>query len=184
MPLLQKQNETLQDVIDAINRMLKLQDYEHRLLARGKDLTADGVQWCAGTEGADASFTTASGTGDPGYETAFTMLIDPGVDGDLLWLECGLTIGLLSNADDSTCLWKWQIRNKGGTWTDLRAEVTEADIDIAEKERTSQGYALLGANISEVPFEIRLQIAPTSDNDTITGRVKSSSYVRAVYRAT
>jgi len=188
MPELQKASETLQDVIDAVAALrvalaarLKLIDYEHRLLAKGKDLTADGIQWCAGTEGADASFTSQAGV-QAEYETAFTMLIDPGIDGTLLWLECGLTIGLLSNNDNSGCKWRWRIRPEGGAWADLRAEVTETDIDIAEKERTSQGYAIL-ANVGSVPFELKLELYSTTDTDTITARVKSSSYVRAVYAA-
>jgi hypothetical protein len=175
MPLLQKKSETLQDIIDTT----KLQDYEHRLLAIGKALTTDGVQWGAGVEGADDNYTTLAGV-QTEFETAFSLTVDPGTEGNILWIEIAATIGLASNNDNSTCKWKWQGRPVGGSWADLHDEVTEADIDIAEKEMTRQGFALLSA-IPTVPYQVRLLVMPTSDTDTITARVKSSSYARAIY---
>jgi len=155
-------------------RLLK---YEHRLLAKGKALTADGVQWCAGDEGADDSYTTTS-VGD--LEEAFKMKIDPRVLGDPNWVEQGLTIGLKASADNSAGKWKWQGSINGTDWGDLFDLVTEADIDIAEFGRTRQGFALLSV-ITKVPFWVRLMVQCDTSSQTVTARVKSSSYVTPVF---
>ena len=159
---------------------LTLIKYEHRVLARGKKLTGDGVQWCAGDEGANDSYTTTSvGT----LEEAFKQYINPKVSGEPNWVEIGLTIGLKASADNSAGKWKWQGSVNGSDWEDLSDLVTEADIDIAEFERTRQGFALLSI-ITAIPFYIRLMVQCDTAGQTVTTRAKSSSYATPVYQAT
>lgn len=167
--LFDEQGRPVQRILD-----LKIQDLEDRLVSG--DLTDDGVQW------SDAHTTESVGQ----LEEAFTKTIDPGVDGDLLWLELGLTIRLHASADNTAGKWKWQARNKDGTWTDIHSLVTESDIDTEGTgaiQRTRQGFANVSGNLSAVPFELRLMVQCDTADRTVTAKVKSSSYARAVYKA-
>ncbi|MFH1140907.1 MAG: hypothetical protein V1724_04390 [Chloroflexota bacterium] len=153
---------------------LKTQDFEDRLVSGA--LTSDGIQW--GT----AFTTTEVGV----LQEAFIKTIDPGIDGDLLWLELGLTHKMYASADNSAGKWQWQARNKDGTWVDLHTIITEADIDTSGTgviERTRQGFFTPATNIKQVPFDIRLMIQCDTATKTVSAQVKSSSYARAVYEA-
>ena len=153
---------------------LKVQDFEDRLVSG--DLTSDGVQWST------AFTTTQIGV----LQQAFIKTINTGVDGDLLWLELGLTHKMYASLDNTAGKWKWQARNKDGTWVDLHSVVTEADIDTSGTgaiERTRQGFFTPAANINQVPFDIRLMIQCDTADRTVSAQVKSSSYARAVYEA-
>ena len=284
-------------------RALTLLKYEHRLLAKGKKLTNDGVQWCAGDEGADASFTTPlvhkandttntvtsadasdqatlntllneikgdynahrvsttfhdaadntnvvdaadasdlatsqtlanqikakynthrSQSGVHPYDDAlnevtsadatdlataqtlaneektdynahltatvtatlfeaFKQYINPKISGTPNWVEIGLTIRLKASADNSAGKWKWQGSVNGTDWSDLFDLVTESDVDIAELERTRQGFALLSI-ITAIPFYLKLLVQCDTSGQTVTARVKSSSYATPVYQVT
>ncbi|RLC91467.1 MAG: hypothetical protein DRI39_10315 [Chloroflexi bacterium] len=153
---------------------LIVQDFEDRLV--GGHLTGDGVQ-----------YSTAYTTQDVGsLEEAFSRTIDPGLAGDLLWLELGLTISLYASADNTAGKWKWQGRNKDGTWVDLHDLVTESDIDTQGTgaiERTRQGFAPVIEGLGQVPLELRLMVQCDTAGRTVTARVKSSSYARAVFKS-
>lgn len=157
-----------------MNEKFKLVDYEHRLIY--KDLTSDGVQWGAGDEGVDASYTTTS-VGS--LEEAAKFTIDVGFTGTPKWVEVGLTISLGASADNSAGKWKWQGSVDGITYSDLHSLVTESDIDIVAKERTRQGFAKLTI-FTDTPIYIRLMVQCDTASQTVTAKVKSSSYVRII----
>ena len=150
-------------------------DYEDRLVA-DQLLTANGVQW-----------STAVQEGTAGVEkVAFSKTINTGIasltDG-ILWLEFGLTCATKADGTTDDMTYKWQARNEGGTWTDLHAYVTVANGGAGVYvESTRQGY-FKAANIDQVPFEVQMLIKSAGNTDKVTGKVKSSSYVRAVYEA-
>ena len=155
-------------------RSLDLVDYEDRLV-EDKVLTASGEQW---------STEVATTTADTDV-TIFSKTIDPGIDSEadgVLWLEWGLTAAFKAvSSATADLIWKWQARNEGGTWTDLHSAVTETDIGTTYVERTRQGF-FKAANINQVPFEVQCLLQCNELNEG-RAKVKSSSYVRAVYRS-
>lgn len=136
------------------------------------DLTTNGVQWSAAVD------TTTANT----YVTIFSKIIEPGIQGDLLWLEFDLTCGLHAvTSSTADLIWKWQARNKGGTWVDLHTQITETNIGITEVERSMSGYFALTANINHIPIEVQLLLQCNEANEG-RGRVKNTSEVRAVFK--
>ncbi len=159
----------------------KVIDYTQPLI--DGDLAADGIQWGAGNDGLLGSVTTI--TVNTWYE-AFLKQINPHLPrgGVLLWAELGLTAEFSSNNDNSTGEWYWQISNDGVTWSNLHAVVTETDIDTAATgaiQRTRSGYPRQYPAFDNTPFWVRLMMQCTSVNDTVTARIKNSSYIRMVY---
>ncbi len=139
----------------------------------GGNLTSDGVQW-------SAEKTT---TGD-GYETVEEVTINPPALGAVIEFEFGLTGAVKSSSTLESVLFKWQARNKGGTWVDLHSEVTYAADASAYKEYTYSGRFKPVANFNAVPFEIRLQIkSGAAGGENAVGKTKNSSYVRVIYSA-
>ncbi|MDY6834204.1 MAG: hypothetical protein SVY53_05315 [Chloroflexota bacterium] len=160
-----------------MNEKFKLVDYEHRLIH--KDLTSDGVQWGAGDEGVDASYTTTS-VGS--LEEAAKFTVDVGFTGTPKWVEVGLTIDLEASADNSAGKWKWTGSVDDSTYTDLFSLVTESDIDTSGTgsiERTRQGFAKLTI-FTDTPIYIKLMVQCDTVGETVTAKVKSSSYVRII----
>ena len=150
---------------------LKLIDFEERLVSG--DLTADGVQY---------SSEVTSGGADA-WTDALSKIIDPDIDGDLLWAELGLTAEFQQLNGTTTLTWQWQARNKDGTWVDLHTEVTESANTITSyTARTRQGFNKK-TNFDAVPCEVKLRFK-TSEANQGKAKVKSSSYVRVVYKAT
>ena len=82
--------------------------------------------------------------------------------------------------------WIWEARNTGSpTFKALHSEVTEDAPGETYFSRTRQGYALLADNFNSVPYELRLTASRRDIvNTSGKARVKSSSYARAVFRAT
>jgi len=140
--------------------------------ARG-NLTSDGVQW-------SDEHTTA--TDD--YEEVESVVITPPALGDVLEFEFGLTCAVKSSGATESILFKWQARNKGGTWVDLHDEVTYSADASAYKEYTYSGRFKPGANFNAVPFDVRLVIkSGGAGGENAVGKTKSSSYVKVVYSA-
>ena len=168
------QETTLKDIKSKLVP-LSVVDYEDRLV-EDKALTASGEQWSTEVQ------EDTAGT----EKVAFSKTIDPDVDSavdGVLWLEWGLTCSVKSAGTTDAMTYKWQARNQGGTWTDLHAYVTVANggADVYV-ESTRQGF-FKAANIDQVPFEVQMLIKSAGATDKVTGKVKSSSYVRAVYRS-
>ena len=86
---------------------LAVVEHIERPFARG-DLTSDGVQW-------SAEKTTV--TDD--FESVEEVAISPSALGAVIEFEFGLTCAVKSGGTIENVLFKWQARNKGGTWVDL-----------------------------------------------------------------
>ncbi len=135
------------------------------------DLTSDGVQWSAEKD-------TATAGVDVEVES---VIIKPPALGAMIEVEFGLTAAFRAVSSATADLtYKWQARNKGGTWVDLHSAVTRADIGTSYVEETRSGRFKPVANFNSVPFEVRLIIQCNEDNQGRT-KIKNSSYVRIKY---
>jgi hypothetical protein len=140
--------------------------------AKGK-LTSDGVQW--GTE--------KTTTGDD-YEAVEEVTISPPALGAVIEFEFGLAFAVKSSGATESVLFKWQARNKGGTWVDLHDEVTYSADASTDKEYTYSGRFEPETNFSSIPFEVRLIIkSGGAGGENAVGKVKNSSYVKVIYSA-
>jgi hypothetical protein len=140
--------------------------------ARG-NLTPDGVQW-------SAEKTTA--TDD--YETVEEVSVNPPTLGAIIEFEFGLTCVVKSSGATESVKFKWQARNKGGTWVDLHDEVTYSADASAYKEYTYSGRFQPVTNFNAVPFDVRLAIkSGAAGGENAVGKTKNSSYVKVVYSA-
>jgi len=141
-------------------------------LAKG-NLTSDGVQW-------SAEKTTV--TDD--YETVEEVTVNPPALGAIIEFEFGLTCAVKSSSSTEAVKFKWQARNKGGTWVDLHDEVTYSADASAYKEYTYSGRFQPVANFNAVPFDIQLQIkSGAAGGENAIGETKNSSYVKVIYAA-
>ena len=148
-----------------------IEHIEHSF-ARG-NLTSDGVQW-------SAEKTTS---GDD-YETVEEVAVNPPALGAVIEYEFGLTCAVKSSGTLEDVLFKWQARNKGGTWVDLHGEVTYAADASVYEEYTYSGRFKPVANFNAVPFDVRLTIkSGSAGGENAIGKVKNSSYVRVIYSA-
>ncbi len=137
------------------------------------NLASDGVQW-------SDEHTTA--TDD--YEEVEGVIITPPALGEVLEFEFGLTCAVKSSGATESVLFKWQARNKGGTWVDLNSEVTYSADASAYKEYTYSGRFKPVADFNGVPFDVRLIIkSGGAGGENAVGKTKSSSYVKVIYSA-
>jgi len=137
------------------------------------NLTSDGIQWSALKD------TT---TADVDVEVE-SVTIKPPALGELIEVEFGLTAAFRAVSSSTADLtYKWQARNKGGTWVDLHSAVTKTDIGTTYVEETRSGRFETAANFDSLPFEVRLLIQCNEANEG-RAKVKSSSYVRVKYSA-
>lgn len=77
--------------------------------------------------------------------------------------------------------WKPQARNKDGTWTDLASYVDLPDVGASYTQSVLKGYAEISDTFDEMPFDFRILIKCDEVNEG-RGRVKSGSYVRAIFK--
>jgi hypothetical protein len=137
------------------------------------DLTSDGIQWSAAVD------TT---TADTDVEVE-SVTIKPPALGAMIEVEFGLTAAFRAVSSGTADLtYKWQARNKGGTWVDLHSAVTKTDIGTTYVEETRSGRFKTVANFDSVPFDVRLIIQCNEVNEG-RAKVKNSSYVRVKYSA-
>ena len=135
------------------------------------DLTPDGIQW---------SDEKTTSTDD--YETVEEVTIRPPALGSVLEFEFGLTCAVKSSGDTESVLFKWQARNKGGTWVDLHDEVTYPADASSYEEYTYSGLFEPVAYFNSLPFDVRLIIkSGSAGGENAAGKTKSSSYVKVVY---
>jgi len=134
-------------------------------------LTSDGVQW-----------STEKTTTSDDYEVVEEVTVKPPALGAILEFEFGLTCAVKSSGATESVLFKWQARNKGGTWVDLHPEVTYAADASSYKEYTYSGRFKPVANFNAVPFDVRLVIkSGAAGGENAVGKTKSSSYVKVAY---
>ncbi len=151
---------------------LAVVEHDEYPFAKG-DLTSDGIQWSA-----EVDTTTA----DVDVEVE-SITIRPPALGALLEVEFGLTAAFRAVSSATADLtYKWQVRNKGGTWVDLHSAVTKTDIGTTNVEETWSGRFKPVANFDAVPFEVRLVIQ-CDELDEGRAKIKNSSYVRVKYAA-
>lgn len=151
---------------------LAVVEYVEYPFARG-NLTSDGVQWSAEVD-----------TTTPDTDVAIeTVTIKPPSLGAMLEVEFGLTAAFKAvSSATADLIYKWQARNKGGTWVDLHTAVTKTDIGTSYIEETRSGRFKAVANFDSVPFEVRLIIQCNEANQG-RAKLKNSSYVRVKYAA-
>ncbi|GAG15712.1 unnamed protein product, partial [marine sediment metagenome] len=137
------------------------------------DLTSDGIQWSA-----EKDTTTV----DVDVEVE-SVTIKPPALGEMIEVEFGLTAAFRAVSSATADLtYKWQVRNKGGTWVDLHSAVTKTDIGTTYVEETRSGRFKTVANFDSLPFEVRLIIQCNEANEG-RAKIKNSSCVRVKYSA-
>ena len=137
------------------------------------NLTADGIQWSA-----EKDTTTA----DVDVEVE-SVTIKPPALGEMIEVEFGLTAAFRAVSSATADLkYKWQARNKGGTWVDLHSQVTKTNIGTTYVEETRSGRFKTVANFNSLPFEVRLLIQCNEANEG-RAKIKNSSFVRVKYSA-
>jgi hypothetical protein len=137
------------------------------------DLTADGIQWSAEVD------TT---TPDTDVEVECVTIKPPAL-GEIIEVEFGLTAAFRAVSSATADLtYKWQARNKGGTWVNLHGAVAKTNIGTTYVEETRSGRFNLVANFDSLPFEVRLVIQCNEANQG-RAKVKNSSYVKVQYAA-
>jgi len=141
--------------------------FTHRLA--GGDLASDGVQW-------STEVPTVAADED---KEALSLALDNDQVGDIASLTFGLTLAIKAGSATADVKFKWQARNKDGTWVDLHDYVTLADVGTSYVEKTMSGYLLSGVtNLDSYPMDIRLVIQSNETTPGVaTAKVKNSSYV-------
>ena len=135
------------------------------------NLTTDGIQWSA-----EKTTTTDA------YEAVEEVTVSPPTLGAVVEFEFGLTGAVKSSGSAEGVLFKWQARNKGGSWVDLHAEVTYTANASAWREYTMSGRFKPLAGFDALPFDLRLVIkSALAGGENAAGKTKNSSYVRVIY---
>jgi len=112
-----------------------------------------------------------------------SVTIKPPALGEMIEVEFGLTAAFRAVSSATADLtYKWEVRNKGGTWVDLHSAVTKTDIGTTYVEETRSGRFKTVANFDSLPFEVRLIIQCNEANEG-RAKVKNSSCVRVKYSA-
>ncbi|MBU2535472.1 MAG: hypothetical protein ABIK32_04655 [Chloroflexota bacterium] len=152
--------------------VLAVVEHTEYSFAKG-NLTSDGIQWSAEVD------TT---TPDTDVEVECVTVRPPAL-GEVIEVEFGLTAAFRAVSSATADLtYKWQARNKGGTWVDLHSAVTKTDIGTGYVEETRSGRFKMVSNFDSLPFEVRLVIQCNEANEG-RARVKNSSYIRVIYSA-
>ncbi|MBI4304286.1 MAG: hypothetical protein HY665_08135 [Chloroflexi bacterium] len=137
------------------------------------NLTSDGVQWSA-----------EKTTSTDDYEAVEEVTANPPALGAVVEFEFGLTCAVKSSGAAESVLFKWQARNKGGTWIDLHGEVTYPANASAYREYTYSGRFKPVANFNSLPFDVRLLVkSGAAGGENAVAKTKNSSYVRVIYAA-
>jgi hypothetical protein len=137
------------------------------------DLTSDGIQW------SDEKDTT---TADVDVEVESVTMKPPAL-GEMIEVEFGLTAAFRAvSSGTADLIYKWQARNKGGTWADLHSAVTRSNIGTTYVEETRSGRFKTVADFDSIPFEVRL-IIQCNEADEGRARIKNSSCIRLKYAA-
>jgi len=141
--------------------------FTHRIA--GGDLASDGVQW-------SAEVPTVAADED---KQVLSLALDNDQVGDIASLTFGLTLAIKAGSATADVKFKWQARNKDGTWVDLHEYVTLEDVGTDYVEKTMSGYLLSGVtNLDSYPMDIRLVIQSNETTPGVaTAKVKNSSYV-------
>ena len=147
----------------------------HKPFGKGA-LTIDGVQYSA----------EVAGIGDT-YTAIETVTITQPTGYTLVEVEFGLVVAVKSSAAVEGVLWKFQASDAGTLWTDLIAEQTRvascaayADMYAGGRFAPTGNFLGTGASFQVAAF-LKSAVAA---GETVTGKMKSSSYIIAKYRRT
>lgn len=146
-----------------------LQEFTHRLVG-GATLAVDGVQW---------STEVVTVTADTDY-IGFSTTLDFGLNGDIVGVTFAFTLAIKAGSATADPKFKWQARNKGGTWADLMAAyITKTDVNTTYVEVTVSGYLCCGiTNLTTYPIDLQLLFQSNEATPGVaTIKVKNSSYV-------
>jgi len=152
--------------------MVSIIEHTEHPFAKG-DLTPDGIQWSAEKD-------TTTINEDVEVES---ITVRPPALGEVIEVEFGLTAAFRAvSSGTADLIYKWQARNKGGTWVDLHTAVTKSNIGTSYVEETRSGRFRMVANFNSLPFEVRL-IIQCNEADEGRAKIKNSSYIRIKYSA-
>lgn len=152
--------------------MLTIIEHIEHPFAKG-NLTTDGIQWSA-----------EKTTSTDDYETVEEVTVKPPALGAVVEFEFGLTCAVKSTGASEAVNFKWQARNKGGTWVDLHGEATYPADASSYQEYTYSGRSQPVTSFNTVPFDLRLVIkSGAAGGEQAVGKTKNSSYVRVIYAA-
>ena len=137
------------------------------------DLAESGIQWSSEVSTVNA---------DTDY-VAFEKTLDNGQSGDIFEIVLGLTLAIKAGSTTADVKYKWQARNKDGTWVNLHDYITKVDIGTDYKEYTVNGYKFPVTNLNAYPIDIRLVIQSNETTPGVaTAKVKNSSYAEVELR--
>ena len=109
----------------------------HRLA--GGNLATDGIQW-------STEVPTVAADED---KEVLSVTLDNGQVGEIAALLLALTLAIKAGSATADVKYKWQARNKGGTWVDLHSYVTIENVNTTYVERTMSGYRIEGVEAIE-----------------------------------
>ena len=154
-----------------LNNFSKGQEFTHRLV--DGNLTEDGVQWSGEVSTVNA---------DTDYEV-LKVSLDNSQMGILEKLILGLTLAIKAGSTTADVKFKWQARNKAGTWVDFHDYFTIADVNTTYVERTVSGYKFPVTNLTTYPVDVRLVIQSNEISPGVaTAKVKNSSHVEVTLK--
>lgn len=130
-------------------------------------VTADGVQ------DSDARDTTTANVDITVFQATIEGEIGKALKGLYFNLEAMLRAVSTATAD---LIWKWQARNKDGTWVDLHAAVTDLNIGIVALSRVRKGFSRPQTNLNTFPIDVRLILQCNEANEG-RGQVRNTSFV-------
>ena len=136
--------------------------------------TIDGVQYAA-------EVVTVAANTDVVLFAFDSSVYHPRLTGVLTWVSYDINFELKAGSATADLKWKLQARDKGGTWTDMCAEITETDINTTFVAKRIKGNLDIKTNITKVPFEMRLIFQSNEVSPGIgTGRVKNTTVIEFV----
>lgn len=155
----------------------------------GGDLTTDGVQY------SDEKETVTANTD----VTIFGFTFEPNeYGGDIVEVYFNLIATLKAESATADLKMTMQFRDKDGTWQDLFAQVTYADINTTYLDKRYEGFIVKAAEdyctpgdadfwtyVTEVPSDFRVLL---QSNETAAasgrgyGKIKNSSVIKPIYK--
>ncbi len=142
-------------------------------------LTTNGVQYGAVTAGAGSAAYVAVPGAATIYRPAGTRIAE---------VEFGLTEAVLSSNSVETMMWKFQASDNNTDWEDLIAgqtAVSGAAVSTTYTDVTALGRFAPTGNFAGTanPFYVRGAVkAAAAATGTVSGKIKSSSYVVVKYK--
>lgn len=133
------------------------------------DITVDGVNWSPEITTSDADFTEVE-----------SIIIDMGTPAEIEEVYFALTHRIKSSSTTKFVKFKWQARNKDGTWVDLHVEVTYLSNADTYVEYSYSGTFKLENDFHLVPFEVRLVIQREDATENAIAQVKNSSCLSVI----